>query len=151
LERLGGFLDQVPNGPQCALEIRNPRWLTAKHFAFVAQHRLTPVLLQGYWMPPVWETYEEHQDVLNEAGTVITRLHGPDREGIEEQTGKRWDRLVVQRDDELKAIARMTGQLLDAGVNVYVNVNNHYEGSAPLTIERFRTVAEQGIGQAEGS
>ena len=24
------------------------------------------------------------------------------------------------------------------GVDVYVNVNNHYEGSAPLTIERIK-------------
>jgi hypothetical protein len=26
---------------------------------------------------------------------------------------------------------------LDAGVDTYVNVNNHYEGSAPLTVRRL--------------
>jgi hypothetical protein len=86
-------------------------------------------------MPPVWETYREHRELLLGARTVVVRLHGPDREGIEEETGKSWNRLVVRRDDELGAIVGMTRELLDAGANVYLNVNNHYEGSAPLTIE----------------
>jgi uncharacterized protein YecE (DUF72 family) len=32
--------------------------------------------------------------------------------------------------------------LLGRGVTVYLNVNNHYEGSAPLTIERIRRLLE---------
>jgi hypothetical protein len=34
----------------------------------------------------------------------------------------------------------MVHDLLGRGVDVYVNVNNHYEGSAPLTIERIQRV-----------
>jgi len=34
----------------------------------------------------------------------------------------------------------MAGELLDAGADVYLNVSNHYEGSAPLTIERIRAL-----------
>jgi hypothetical protein len=60
----------------------------------------------------------------------VVRLHGPDREGMEERTGRRWDRLVVERDGELKGTVGMVGELLDARVSVYLNVNNHYEGSA---------------------
>ncbi len=68
----------------------------------------------------------------------MIRLHGPDRRAIEQETGKRWDRIVAARDEELAGVATMTSALTESGVNVYVNVNNHYEGSAPLTIERFR-------------
>ena len=89
-------------------------------------------------MPPVWETYRDYGDLLRRARTVVTRLHGPDREGMEKETAGQWDRLVVVRDDELKTIAGMTEELLEAGVCVYLNVNNHYEGSAPLTIERLK-------------
>jgi len=34
----------------------------------------------------------------------------------------------------------MVEELLDADTNVYVNVNNHYEGSAPRTIEKIRNL-----------
>jgi len=144
LERLGRFVEAAPAGHQYALEIRNPKWLDEAQFRFVADHGLVPVPLQGYWMPPIWETYREHRDILDGARTVVIRLHGPDREGMEEQTGRRWDRLVVRRDDELAAIVPMVQDLLDAGVDVYLNVNNHYEGCAPLTIERIEAML--GIG-----
>jgi uncharacterized protein YecE (DUF72 family) len=35
-------------------------------------------------------------------------------------------------------VVEMVQDILDRGVSVYLNVNNHYEGSAPLTIERIR-------------
>jgi hypothetical protein len=34
--------------------------------------------------------------------------------------------------------------VLGAGVDVYLNVNNHYEGSAPLTIERIEALLGRG-------
>ncbi len=45
---------------------------------------------------------------------------------------------MAPQDQELAAIADMVGDLLTAGVDVYLSVNNHYEGSAPLTIQRIR-------------
>lgn len=149
LQRLAEFLDAIPPGRQCAVEIRNPRWLNREHFGFIAEHGLVPVLLQGYWMPAVWEVHQEHRDLLRRCRTVVLRLHGPDREGMEEQAGKRWDRLVVQRDDELRQIAAMVQELLDAGVEVYLNANNHYEGCAPLTIERVRAMLGLGPSGAD--
>jgi len=137
LEGFAEFAGRIPTGRQYGLEIRNQNWLNDKHFEFASRHGLTPVLLQGYWMPPVWETYRESRDLLHDAKTVVVRLHGPDREAMESETGGKWDRLVVERDDELTAIVGMTRELLDAGVDVYLNANNHYEGSAPLTIERI--------------
>jgi len=56
---------------------------------------------------------------------------------MEKRTGKRWDRIIAPMDDELGDIADLVRDLFDNGVNVYLNVNNHYEGSAPLTIERL--------------
>ena len=31
----------------------------------------------------------------------------------------------------------LTEEMVSEGVNIYVNVNNHYEGSAPLSIHRL--------------
>ena len=82
--------------------------------------------------------------MLHRAETVVIRLHGPDREGMERETGKRWDTLVVRRDEELRHIVRMVEELLAAGVEVFLNVNNRYEGCAPLTIERIEAMLRIG-------
>jgi uncharacterized protein YecE (DUF72 family) len=91
-------------------------------------------------MPSITDVYQEWGDLIAEHDVVVIRLLGPDRKGIEGRTGKRWNRIVAPRDDELSAIVDMTEELLARGLNVYLNVNNHYEGSAPLTIERIRAL-----------
>jgi uncharacterized protein YecE (DUF72 family) len=68
---------------------------------------------------------------------------------MERDTGKQWNRIVVERDDELQAIVAMTQELLAEGADVYLNVNNHYEGSAPLTVERLKALGLQGAGEGE--
>jgi len=93
--------------------------------------------VQGYWMPPIWEVYAQQRAHVLQQDTVVIRLLGPDRQGIEELTGKRWDRIVAPKDEELPRVVGVVDDLLNEGVDVYVNVNNHYEGSAPLTIERI--------------
>jgi uncharacterized protein YecE (DUF72 family) len=56
---------------------------------------------------------------------------------MEEKSGGKWNKLVENRDGELRDIAGMVVDFLARGIDVIVNVNNHYEGAAPLTIERF--------------
>ena len=51
--------------------------------------------------------------------------------------GKQWNRVVAPKDEELAAVIDVIRELLNRDVEVYLNVNNHYEGSAPLTIERI--------------
>jgi uncharacterized protein YecE (DUF72 family) len=69
---------------------------------------------------------------------AILRLHGPDREGMDRTSGKRWDRLLAPKDEEIEGIADLISRFLGRKIDLYVNVNNHYEGCAPLTIDRIR-------------
>ena len=138
LEQLEPFAQQLPADCAYALEVRNARYLDASYFAFLERTHLRPVLLQGYWMPSIVDLYETWGADIRRHPVVVVRLLGPDRKGIEKQTGKRWDQIVAPRDEELAGIVALLKDLLDAGVEVYLNVNNHYEGSAPLTIERIR-------------
>jgi uncharacterized protein YecE (DUF72 family) len=64
-------------------------------------------------------------------------LHGPDRPGMEEKTKEKWNEIVAPKDEELERIVQMVKELMNTGLAVYVNVNNHYEGSAPKTIEKI--------------
>jgi uncharacterized protein YecE (DUF72 family) len=137
-ELFEAFLQQLPTSYQYAVETRNGNYLNASYFEFLNRNGLAPVLLQGYWMPPVTDVFQKWRSLILQQEVVVIRLHGPDRKGIEEVTGKQWDQIVAPQDEELAAIADTIGDLLDRGIDVYLNVNNHYEGSAPLTIERIR-------------
>ncbi len=135
LARLGPFFDAVPRSIPCAVEPRNPRWLDQRYFRFLSDRGLSHVFLQGYHMPPIVETYRKCGHLLRSAAVV--RLHGPDREGIEQATGESWHSIVAPKDDELSQVVEMIRDMRGRSLTVYLNVNNHYEGSAPLTIERI--------------
>jgi len=94
------------------------------------------VFEQGYYMPPVIDVFNRHADLLDE--TVVIRLHGPDRAGIEARTGEQWNRIAEPRDADLDALAEVVKGLMKRKRNVWLFANNHFEGCAPLTIERLR-------------
>ncbi len=136
------FLGKAPSEAyDLAVEIRNPNYLNDEWFSFIADNKLVNVFLQGYFMPPVYELYKKYGRYIKDK--VIIRLHGPDRSGIEKKTGKKWNRIVEPRDEELDEIVKMIHDLLSREVDVYLNVNNHYEGSAPLTIEKIREMIKK--------
>jgi uncharacterized protein YecE (DUF72 family) len=143
LASLDRFLASAPGGWPYAVEIRNADWLDEPFFALVRARGAAAVFLQGYWMPPVADVHDRVEGLL--AGPVVVRLHGPDRSGMEEKTGGAWDRIVEPRDAELASVAGMVRRLLKGGHDVFLNVNNHFEGSAPLTIGRLAA-----LGLADG-
>jgi uncharacterized protein YecE (DUF72 family) len=135
---LENFMATLPAGYEYALEIRNPHYWNAEFLSMLARHRLTPVLLQGYWMPPIADLYRQWKAQLDPLPAIILRLHGEDREGMERASGESWNKIIRPRDAELKEIAEIAKQIVSLGQRLYINVNNHYEGSAPLTIEKLK-------------
>ena len=87
-------------------------------------------------MHPIFPLFENHADQIGEQ--VVIRLIGPDRHGIEERTGNKWNAIVDPKDEELDCLVSLLHRLMSRDVEIYLNVNNHYEGSAPLTIQRIR-------------
>lgn len=138
LQKLAEFIEGIPRPVPMAIEIRNPNYLNRKYFAFLQEHALIPVLMQGYYMPSIIKTYEKFGGLFRDK--VIIRLHGPDRDAIEKKTKKHWNEIIAPKDDELQRIAEIVKALVRDKIQVYFHVNNHYEGSAPLTIERVRTL-----------
>ncbi len=136
-EQFGPFLAQLPGGFSWAVEIRNPNYLNELYFRFLEKTGVSHVFLQGYYMPPITETFQANPQWINTCSVI--RLHGPDRSGMEEKSKGAWDRILEPRDEELPGIVSMIQELLDRNIDTYVNVNNHYEGSAPFTIEKIRT------------
>lgn len=137
-EKFGNFINNIQRTYPLLVEIRNPNYLNPDYFSFLKKHQLGHVFLQGYYMPPVWKVYAEFKDFIG-SPTVI-RLHGPDRSNMEKASKGIWNRILEPRDEELTGIAQMIRDLVDRQIEVYVNVNNHYEGSAPLSIKRLNKI-----------
>jgi uncharacterized protein YecE (DUF72 family) len=137
-EKLAAFRKTLPEGFVYALEIRNGNYLNERFLEYLYDQDWRLVLLQGYWMPSIVGLWADLEKRIRKFKTVIFRLHGTDREGIEKETGKAWNRIVNSREKELADIAGIMRDLSGSKNEIYVNVNNHYEGSAPLTIERFQ-------------
>ncbi|MFZ1729565.1 MAG: DUF72 domain-containing protein [Bacteroidota bacterium] len=142
LDRLGGFLSSCPPDFPIGIESRNPNYLNRQYFDLLAGYGAHHVYLQGYYMPPVWEVAAKAGQTAGSTG--VLRLHGPDRKGMEEKSGMEWSRIIEARDAELIRIVGLAQSMLSQGTDVFLNVNNHYEGSAPLTIEKIRAMLGSG-------
>ena len=136
LEKLSAFFAGCPREFPLAVELRNPNWLNAAWFEWLRERGLGHVFLEGYYMPPVAGLYDRFADSIR--GFTVIRLHGPDRQGMEEKSGSRWDRILEPRDGALDEAVRIIRELRRREIDVYLNVNNHFEGCAPLTIARIQ-------------
>ena len=134
-EKLDDFLGRLPVGYQYAVETRNPNYLGDDYFDILRRHHVGAVLLDGYRMPSPQRVVDCYN--TRTADFLVLRLHGPDRAGIERVTGKKWGRVVQPQERGIRDAAEIVRGNTTDFVTTYVNVNNHYEGSAPLTIERF--------------
>ena len=135
VDAFGAFARQLPSDFSYAVEVRNARYIDSDYFDFLTEISMTPVLISGYWMPSLAEVCQRHADSISRFDPVL-RLMGPDRKKIEEATGGAWDRIVDPHDDELDALVSILQGLASAGRQPFLFINNHYEGSAPLTISR---------------
>ncbi|NWF91005.1 MAG: DUF72 domain-containing protein [Ignavibacteriaceae bacterium] len=137
MESLNDFCNQMQKHlPPIGIEIRNPNYLTKNYFEFLSSLNIYHVFLQGYYMPPIVETYNKYGTCIKDL--VVIRLHGEDRTGIEKISQSVWNKIYVDRQNELKRIAELVTELNKRKIEIYLNINNHFEGSAPLTIKRIK-------------
>ncbi len=136
LQRFDEFISACPVGYSYAVETRNPNYLNERYFDFLNRRGLAHIFVQGYYMPPVIEVFRKHSDYIRDLAVI--RLMGSDRKGIEKRAGNKWGVIVDPRDNELPDIVSIIRALEARKVRVFVNINNHYEGSAPLTIKKIQ-------------
>ncbi len=139
-QKFGEFVSQLPSDFTYFVEIRNPNYLMAKYFDFLAAVGLHHVFLHGYYMPSIIDVYKQFGDKIR-SPTVI-RLHGGDRKEIEMQTGNDWSQIVAPKDGDLKSLTSMLADLRTRDIKTFLYVNNHFEGSAPKTIARINNLLE---------
>jgi len=133
------FLDQLPRSFSYAVEIRNKYWITPRFLEVLRKYKVALALIDHPWMPPINQLAGK-QDVVTADYTYIRWLG--DRKGIEEKT-KHWDRLIVDRRQEMRTWIPAIRQLLKRGLRVFGFFNNHYAGFAPGSIRLFYETWEE--------
>lgn len=131
LDKFQKFRNTIDKSIPIGIEIRNQNYLKEEYFQFLKENDIAHVFLQGYYMPSITDVFNNFKNLLT--NTTVIRLHGSDRKGIEEETKNMWNNIIHPKDDELKEIIKMINSLNSIDSNLYLNANNHYEGSAPLT------------------
>lgn len=135
IDQVGEFSEQLPADIHYSVETRNPNYLNQAYFEFLSGQGLKHVFLQGYYMPSIFDVYRKHREQIN--SMAVIRLHGSDRKGIEKQTGKDWSQVVAPKEKDITSLAGMLSDMGSRGLESFVFVNNHFEGSAPRTIQRI--------------
>ena len=142
-DRLGPFLDELPKDHQYSIEIRNPNYIKEEYFDFLKSHKVGHVFIDGYYMPPAYGVFEKFGKASLPTKTVVVRLLGSDRQGIEKKTRKHWTEVVDPRDKTIEEISDLVKKLIPEKFDVYANFNNHLEGSAPQSISKFIRLLEK--------
>jgi uncharacterized protein YecE (DUF72 family) len=141
LDRLEPVLDQLPDGFQFAVEIRNRWWITDRLLDLLRAHGVAFALTDHPWMPPIQELLRQHEVVT--ADFAYIRWLG-DRQAMEAMTQK-WDRLVIDRTQDTRTWVRVVRQLLSRDLTVYGFYNNHYAGHSPGSIALFAEIWQNSL------
>ena len=136
LDQFSTFLQKCSREYRYAIETRNPNYLDQRYFEFLNHQQVSHVLVQGYYMPPIAHIHSKYREFIRDLAVI--RLMGPDRTEIEKKSAKNWSVIVDPKDNELTDIVAIIKELEERKIDVYLNVNNHYEGSAPLTIKKIQ-------------
>jgi uncharacterized protein YecE (DUF72 family) len=143
LDRLKAFFKKLPRGGyKFAVEIRNKWWLT-KRFVHLLKENKVALVLQDHSLMPSAERIFSAIDPIT-ADFVYIRLLG-DRKAIEAKTTV-WNQVVEDRTASMTSWVDVCQMVQRRGIPQYVYFNNHYEGFAVASVERFRSLcAGKGI------
>lgn len=121
-DRLDKFLAELPSGPRYAVEVRNRKWLDQDLEGLLSRHNVALVLQDLYYMPKL--------DWITADFTVIRWLGR--RSDVEQ-----FDRIQIDRQEEMERWADKVSGFLDAGLDVFAYYNNHYAGHSPASARLF--------------
>ncbi len=129
LKRAGGM-----SGFKFAVEIRNETWLNSRLTDLLGEYGIALALTDTSFLPRPWE-FKEKFDLTTADFTYIRWLGN--RKGIEKLTTT-WDKIILDRHDDLTKWAELFRQFLSKQLKVYTYANNHYAGNGPATVTLFR-------------
>ncbi len=143
LERLGAFLQAIPNEFQYAIEVRNPEFLSTSYFQLLTKFpHVTHCFNHWHYMPPLCEQMR----IAASAGGLVSPFYvaraltplGVSYEAAVKLFSPYQE--VRRENPELRAdLVRLARRAIETKRDAYILVNNRAEGCAPLTIEAVQS------------
>lgn len=135
-DRLDSFLAGLPGGIRYAVEVRNRGWIKPEFGDMLSERGVALVLQDLHYMPKL--------DWITTDFTVIRWLGR--RKDIEQ-----FDRIQIDRSEELNAWATRVRAFLSDGIEVYGFFNNHYAGHSPESVRQFASLLGVTLPEAQGN
>lgn len=135
LETLEAFLDDLPEGPRYAVEVRHRSWVGPDLAASLKDRNVALTLVDYPSMP---------RQGISTTDFVYIRWLGDRREFPANHTAPKRD-----RSDDLAWWADLTKRFLteEEGREVYAFANNHYQNHSPSTVGQFLETYREDRGQ----
>ncbi len=135
IDRMGRFLEGLPQGYEYAVEIRNRDFLRGDYLKMLASNGVAHVLNSWTRMPPILEQIEM-SGILTAPFSVSRALLKPGRTYEEAvQLFEPYDSIKEELPDLRLGLAGAVRRCVAEGRSLYVYVNNRAEGNSPKTIE----------------
>jgi uncharacterized protein YecE (DUF72 family) len=132
---LRAFLPRLPCDIRFSIEFRSRDWLKESVFDFLAEHNVSPALVEGQWLAP------EDNRLLAEHPTadfIYIRWMGA-------RNLTRFDLVQRPQDENLHEWSQMISRLAKRVSHVYAYFSNFYEGHAPASANKLKRLLGQPI------
>ena len=135
-KRLRHLLAELPGDIRFAVEFRDREWFIDWTFEEIERNGVTLGLVEGPWLP---------RELMFEAAARLTgdfayiRIMG-------ERDLEKFDRIYRHRDDILQSWATTIRDL--AAKEIYVYIDNYFEGFAPETAAKLQSLLNLPVSQA---
>ena len=139
LEKLKGFLSELPDDFQYAIELRNPNFLKPAYFDLLREYNVAHVFNHWTRMPRLQEQMQAAGENPFTADFAVARLLTPlgtnyaDAVKMNAPYDSLKQRLPAMRED----IEMLIERAMTFNTMLYLLVNNRTEGCAPLTISEM--------------
>ncbi|HEY0380496.1 MAG TPA: DUF72 domain-containing protein [Pyrinomonadaceae bacterium] len=132
------FLPRLPRDLRFSIEFRSASWLRQSVLDFLAEHSVSPALVEGQWLAPEdnWQLAEQLAGDF-----VYVRWMGA-------RNLTRFDAVQRPQDDNLSAWAKTISRLNERAPSVYAYFSNFYEGHAPESANKLKRLLGQTVVEA---
>jgi uncharacterized protein YecE (DUF72 family) len=134
LERLDGFLEELPSGYRYAVEIRNRDLLGQPYFDMLRRHSVAHVFNSWTRMPPIG-IQAESEDAFSTDVIVARALLRPGRTYADAvKQFEPYEAITDPWPPLRRDLVNLMGRAMASEMAAYLYVNNRAEGNAPATI-----------------
>ena len=139
LDRLGAYLESLPEDFRYGVEVRNRDWIEPRLLDLLRHHDVAFVWSELVNMPHPADL-AQRMDICT-TNFAYARLIG-DRKAVDRAT-KTFDRTVLDKSKELVRWASLISTAQTSASEIYVYANNHYAGHGPSTIRELRDLVTE--------